>query len=83
MEKTIERKIENVEMKIIEVEKVEPIFNVIKTEKEKYVVTIGNVVMCEKEFETATEAKKYINKKPWELIIRTCAYFTNFLNSKN
>lgn len=40
--------------------------------KDKYhtnwFIAIGNTKVSLEEFETITEAKKYINKKPWELI---------------
>ena len=50
-------------------------------EKEnKVLITIGNQVCDPNIFENKTEAKKYINKKPWMLIATTSLILSHNVN---
>ena len=50
-------------------------------EKEnKVLITIGNQVCDPNAFENKTEAKKYINKKPWMLIATTSLILSQNVN---
>ena len=50
-------------------------------EKEnKVLITIGNQVCDPNVFENKTEAKKYINKKPWMLIATTSLILSQNVN---
>lgn len=49
-------------------------FTIMKETKTKSCqITIGNNLMVKKTFTTMTAAKKYIEGKPWELIMNTMA----------
>lgn len=41
---------------------------VVEKENDKYILSLGKYIISEKEFETKTDAIKYIEAKPWELI---------------
>lgn len=41
---------------------------VVEKENGKYILSLGRCIISEKEFETKTDAIKYIEAKPWELI---------------
>lgn len=46
-------------------------------------IAVGNQFVSNKKFETVEQAKKYIAKKPYELIFATCIVIFNKLNERN
>ena len=54
-------------------------FTLIEREN-KVLITIGNQICDPNEFENKTEAKKYINKKPWMLIATTGLILSEFVD---
>lgn len=69
-ESWVERPLNNHSLSEIEREFIEETPFVLVRDKHKtnWFIAIGNTKVSLKEFETISEAKKYINKKPWELI---------------
>ena len=54
-------------------------FSIIEnTENQKCMIAVGNAIIVDKEFENENEAAKYIKDKPWDLILNTCAMFTQY-----
>lgn len=46
-------------------------------------IAVGNQFVSNQQFETVEQAKKYIAKKPYELIFATCIVIFNKLNERN
>lgn len=46
-------------------------------------IAVGNQFVSNEQFETVEQAKKYIAKKPYELIFATCIVIFNKLNERN
>lgn len=46
-------------------------------------IAVGNQFVSNHQFETVEQAKKYIAKKPYELIFATCIVIFNKLNERN
>lgn len=61
-------------------------FSIIKELPEgKCRITIGNNIMSEKEFNSISEAKLYIDEKPWKLLLNSMALMAEnviLLNNK-
>ena len=55
-------------------------FVVVWNEKEEYQIVIGQNVISNKKFARLEDAIKYINKKPWELILNASLYFCDKVN---
>lgn len=56
------------------------VFTLVKSEKEKKVmIAIGNNIVTRNYFKNTREAKDYINSKPWDLILNTCAVMQDML----
>lgn len=51
-------------------------FNIVE-HKEEILITIGNEVL--KKCETVESAVKYIESKPWELILNACAIYSEYI----
>lgn len=47
------------------------IFNLVRDENGKAVITVGQFVASAKKFDTFEQAEQYVNTKPWELIVNT------------
>lgn len=56
--------------------KVEPLFSIVML-KNKYRITIGNNLISSKEFNTIEETEKYIESKPYEILINSACLFAN------
>lgn len=51
-------------------------FTAIQKEKDdEWIITIGNQIATDKVFKSYEECKKYVNKKPWDLIGTLAAVF--------
>lgn len=48
-----------------------------------FMIAIGMSIVSREKFANLTEAKKYINRKPWELIINTTALVANKVKQLN
>lgn len=60
------------------------IFTLIKQEpKGKWEIVVGNKIASGKKFKTKRKARKYINKKPWELIFITAFKAAKAVNNEN
>lgn len=42
--------------------------NIVEKEEGEHILAVGNCIISEKKFKTETDAIKYIETKPWELI---------------
>ena len=60
---------------------IEELFGLAKI-KGKVRVVVGNVIVSKQEFETFEKADEYINNKPYELIINTCALILKAENNE-
>lgn len=50
----------------------------------RYYITFGDKVMSNENFSSLEDAQKYVNKKPWDLIIVASAILANdLINYKN
>lgn len=47
---------------------------------EEVKICVGNTQICSKTFKTLDEAKKYIDSKPYELIINSTCYIMDYMN---
>lgn len=56
------------------------IFNIVG-KNEELVITIGDTVVSEKIFKNVKDAIKYINSKPWELILVSSHVFISKVNN--
>lgn len=74
---TNEAKIRNVKEEIVKTEQYD-LFTLVNKGK-KWFVAIGNNVVTHSTFDRAEQAKKYIDTKPWELILNTCAVMQSML----
>lgn len=54
------------------------IFAIVKINK-IYKIVMGQQIIVPHEFAKVTDAKKYIDSKPWELIINSASYLTQFM----
>lgn len=61
---------------------VEPIFGLAKID-EKIKIVLGNNIVTSKEFESFEEAEKYIESKPYELIINTAILISKFTQTES
>lgn len=52
-------------------------FNVRKTLEDKYIICIKDQLASKKQFNREEDAVKYINSKPWELILMLSVFLTN------
>ena len=46
----------------------------------KWILVMGNDVASGKKFDTIEEARKYVESKPWELIVTAGSIFRDILN---
>lgn len=60
-------------MKDETLKQINEIFNAVQNEGNKWQITTGNYIISRMEFETYEEAEKYINKKPYDIIMNLCA----------
>lgn len=58
------------------------IFNLVKDKEGKIRITVGKFVVSNKKFDTFEQAEKYVNSKPWELIINTSQVVNYYENTK-
>ena len=52
-------------------------FNVRKTLENKYIICIKDQLASRKTFNSEKDAVRYINSKPWELIMMLLLFITN------
>lgn len=72
-----EMKIENVQEQTVKTEQYD-IFTLVKKDR-KVFVAVGNNIVTHSTFDRVEQAKKYIDSKPWELILNTCAVMQSML----
>lgn len=53
-------------------------FTILETDDEKFLISLGNQIVSELTFDTLEEAEKYIDEKPWELILNSTMYLIQF-----
>lgn len=63
----------------------EKIFRIVRlsAENDNVTIAIGNYRVTNKVFKTENEAQRYINSKPWELIVAVSTLFTEFILKKD
>lgn len=54
-------------------------FTILQTDEGKYLLSLGNQVVSELEFDTVDNAKEYVNEKSWELIMNSVVYLINYI----
>lgn len=65
-------------MTISKAEQTETPFTIIFDEETgKWLIALGNQIVCEKNFDDQNLAINYINSKPWDLILTACAAMVN------
>lgn len=56
------------------------VFTLVKSDQEeKVMIAIGNNIVTRNTFKNTRTAKDYINSKPWDLILNTCAIMQDML----
>lgn len=53
-------------------------FTLLETDDKKYLISLGNQIVSELNFDTLEDAESYIDKKPWELILNSTMYLIQF-----
>lgn len=54
-------------------------FTVLQRDDEKYLLSLGNQIVSELEFDSVDNAKEYVNEKSWELIMNSVVYLINYI----
>lgn len=54
------------------------IFVIVQTGRKQYKIALGNQFITDKTFESASEAKKYIDTKPWDLLFNMASYICTY-----
>lgn len=55
-------------------------YTVLQTEDDKYLISLGNQVVSEEEFNNLNDAEFYIESKPWDLIFNSIVYLFDYLD---
>lgn len=55
-------------------------FTFLQNEDDKYLISLGNQVVSEKEFDSLEEAENYTTTRSWELIFNSIIYLFNYLS---
>lgn len=58
---------------VVRSERITGVSFVLDREEGKWMVTVGTRVISEKKFETLRKARRYVKKKPWEIVVTLCA----------
>lgn len=72
-----EVEIRNIEQEVVKTNKYD-IFTLV-TKGKKVFIAIGNNIVTHETFDRVEQAKKYVDKKPWELILNTVAVMQSML----
>lgn len=68
--------------KFVKIHQFEDIFTIVER-NEEFVIAIGNKIIVADKFKSLSDAQKYIESKPWKLIINaTCCIYDMSKNSK-
>lgn len=55
-------------------------FVILENENNEFLISLGNQIVSEEKFKSASDAEYYVNSMPWQLIFNSIIYLINYID---